>query len=163
MTDFQGRTKVQIVNGGDIRTEESDALITAVNSGKMWYGGIDGAIQSAAGNWFHKQAAEKELHDLMTVVAIGARTMHKGAFNNVVFVVDDLESPLRKVIYAGLEAADKANFRTVTVPGIRLGVMLGVVEKSLEEAYGEMNAGVLEYLETHPDTNLRNIKFVLRD
>jgi O-acetyl-ADP-ribose deacetylase (regulator of RNase III) len=160
MTDYEGPTKVEIL-GGDIRPVEADALITAINSGKMWFGGIDGAIQSVAGNMFHEQAAREQLSNLKTVVARGGK--HRGGFKNVVFVVDDLKSPLRLVIMAGLAAADNAGFATVSIPGIRLGVMLGIVEKTLEEAYAEMNAGVLQYLESNENRNIRHIKFVLRD
>jgi O-acetyl-ADP-ribose deacetylase (regulator of RNase III) len=156
-----GQTRVQVLSG-DVRSEPSDALITAINSGKMWFGGIDGAIQSAAGNRFHAQAAQQELSDLVTVVAKGDGIENRGAFKNVVFVVDDLRSPLRKVIRAGLEAADKAGFQTVTIPGIRLGVMLGQIEKSLDEAYNELDAGVAEFLVGRV-TSISNIKFVLRD
>lgn len=155
-----GRTRVQVVTG-DIRKEPSDALITAINSGKMWFGGIDGAIQSVAGNHFHAQAAAQELSDLTTVVAAGGNGS-RAPFKNVVFVVDDLVSPLRKVIIAGLEAVHKAGFKTVTIPGIRLGVMLGVVEKSLEEAYAELDTGVTTFL-TGRTTSIEDIKFVMRD
>ncbi len=155
-----GKTRVE-VKMGDIRTEPADGLITAVNSGKMWFGGIDGAIQSVAGNEFHAQAAQHELSDLKTVVAMG-RNGNRGAFKNVVFVVDDLKSPLHKVVIAGLEAADKAGFKTVSIPGIRLGVMLGIVEKTLDEAYSELETGVKTFL-TGRSTPIEHIKFVMRD
>jgi O-acetyl-ADP-ribose deacetylase (regulator of RNase III) len=155
-----GQTRVQVIMG-DIRTEPSDALITAINSEKMWFGGIDGAIQSVAGDLFHAQAAERELHDLMTVVATGG-SANRAPFQNVVFVVDDLVSPLRNVVKAGLEAANQSGLRTVTIPGIRLGVMLGVIEKTLQEAYEELEAGTAEFLQGR-STSLRDIKFVMRD
>lgn len=156
-----GKTRVE-VKQGDIRTEPSDALITAINSGKMWFGGIDGAIQSVAGNQFHAQAAAQDLRDLKTVVAKGGNG-NRGKFGNVVFVVDDLKSPLRRVLMAGLEAADKEGFKVVTIPGIRLGVMLGIVEKTLEAAYAELEAGVTTFLKSHPNTSLKHVKFVMRD
>ncbi len=155
-----GNTRVQVIQG-DIRTVEADALITAINSGKMWFGGIDGAIQSVAGGHFHAQAAVEELSDLKTVVALGGGSS-RAAFNHVVFVVDDLQSPLRKVVIAGLEAAERAGFKSVTVPGIRLGVMLGAVEKTLAEAYAELEAGVNSFLNGHT-TCIENITFVMRD
>ena len=156
-----GQTRVRVLSG-DIRTEPSDALITAVNSEKMWFGGIDGAIRSVAGDLFHSQAAQHELSDLITVVASGGNGS-RGAFKNVVFVVDDLRSPLRKVVKAGLEAANNAGFTAVTIPGIRLGVMLGVVEKSIEEAFAEIEAGLNEFILSGQPICIRDIKFVLRD
>lgn len=154
-----GKTRVEVLQG-DIRTEQSDALITAVNSGKMWYGGIDEAIRSVAGNQFHAQAASQNLSDLMTVLARGGNG-NRSAFKNVVFVVDDLKSPLHKVVTAGLQEASKAGFKVVTIPGIRLGVMLGVVEKTLKEAYAELEKGVKTFL-ARP-TSIEHIKFVMRD
>ena len=62
---------------------------------------------------------------------------------------------------AGLVEASKAGFKTVTIPGIRLGVMLGVVEKTLEEAYAELEKGVTTFL-ARP-TPIEHIKFVMRD
>jgi hypothetical protein len=155
-----GQTTVEVIHG-DIRTVSGDAIITAINSGKAWFGGIDRAIQSVAGGHYHRQAAMEELADLKTVVALGNRKMHRGAFDNVVFVVDDLESKLRDVVFAGLEAADEVGFKTVTIPGLRLGMMAGVVEKSIHEVFLELDTGTVRYLRSHPKTNLRSIKFVL--
>ena len=49
--------KVNVVDG-DIAAVPAQVLITAVNSGGMWFGGIDGVIMRAAGDQFHGQAAE---------------------------------------------------------------------------------------------------------
>lgn len=158
------QTRIQVVSGGDIRTEEADALIAAVNSKGRWTGGIDRAIQSVAGNMYHQQAAAAlPLHHCQTVVARGSRSQHRGAFDNVVFVIDDLQSPLRQVVRAGLQAADSAGMHTVTIPGIRLGVMIGVLEKSMAEVYEETEAGITGYFRHHSSTNLRHVKYVLRD
>ena len=100
-----GKTELYVVLG-DITQIPTDAIMTAINSGGLWFGGIDGAIQRVAGNHYHAQAAEAmPLSDLQTVVARGNASKHMGKFNDVVFVVDDLESSLDKVVYTGLEAA----------------------------------------------------------
>ena len=159
-----GQTRVQVVSGGDIRTEEADALITAINSTAVWNGQIDGAIRSVAGNLYHQQAsAALPLFNGETEVARGSRALHRGSFDHVVFVIDDLEWPLRKIIYAGLAAADRVGVRTVTIPGIRLGTMIGVYEDSFEEVYQETEIGIVTYLKRNPGTNLRHVKYVLRD
>jgi len=93
------------VTEGDITQIPADVLMTAINSGGMWFGGIDGAIQRVAGNMYHNQASQASpLRDLQTIVARGTGK-HRGKFRDVVFVVDDLESPLNDVIYTRLEAA----------------------------------------------------------
>jgi O-acetyl-ADP-ribose deacetylase (regulator of RNase III) len=129
------------VRGGDIASVDADALITAINSAGMWFGGIDGVIQRAAGNMFHGQATGRDLVD-GTAFAVTATGPHDGKFQNVVFVVDDLQQPLHDIVMAGLKAADEAGYKSVTLPTIRMGVMLGVVEKSVQEAFREMRMGV---------------------
>ena len=154
-------TKVKVISG-DITRVSVDALITAINSGGMWFGGIDGVINRVAGNLFHSQAAAKmPLRDGQTVVACNSGRAHDGAFKNVVFVVDDLKQPLRTIIYNGLIAASSASFKTVSLPTIRIGVMLGVVEKSASEAVSEMAKGVSTFLAEHHNTPLEQITFVV--
>jgi O-acetyl-ADP-ribose deacetylase (regulator of RNase III) len=128
----------------------------------MWFGGIDGVINRAAGSLFHAQAGEAmPLKDGQTVVARNNNHAHDGAFKNVVFVVDDLQQPLHRIIYNGLSAASDARFAKVSLPTIRMGVMLGAVEKSADEAVRRMAAGVREFLMDNPKTSIRNITFVV--
>lgn len=146
------------VSSGDIARVEADALVTAINSGGMWFGGIDGVIQRCAGGQFHQQAsAAAPLEDGKTVVARGKP--HKGAFRNVVFVVDDLQRPLREVVLAGLRAADEAGFKTVTLPTIRMGVMLGAVEKTVQKAVEEMVAAVTAFKDNA--SSVESVTFVV--
>lgn len=152
---------VRVVSG-DLTQTPSDALITAVNSGGMWFGGIDGAIQRVAGNLFHNQVAQAlPLKHGSTVVAKSNDQKHNGKFGNVVFVIDDLQGPLSEVILNGLVASSKAGFKTVSLPTIRMGVMLGVVEKSKEEAVGEMVGGVARYFDENPQTSIEGVTFVV--
>jgi O-acetyl-ADP-ribose deacetylase (regulator of RNase III) len=127
---------------GDISTIEVDALMTAINSGGAWFGGIDEVIQRSAGQVFHHQAAQRQqLPDGEAFVAKGA-TRRRGSFQNVVFIVDDLTKPLHQIVVAGLEEAARAGFKTVSLPTIRMGVMLGRVEKTVEEAIAEIVKGI---------------------
>ena len=155
-------TNIHVVSG-DITRVNADALITAINSGGMWFGGIDGVIQRAAGSRFHAQAeAAMPLAHGQTVVALNEGA-HDGAFTNVVFVVDDLQGPLQHIVYNGLVAANEAGFTSVSVPTIRMGVMLGVVENSVDEAVAEMAAGVARFTADYPQTSLSELTFVVYD
>jgi len=154
---------------GDITRVESDAIITAINSSGLWFGGIDGAIRSVAGDMYHGQVAQMlvqgELSDLKVVVATGDHSSHRGKFDNVVFVIDDLQSPLRQVITKGLEAADDAGFKKVAIPAIRTGVMIGVVEKNLRDVVHEYAAGIRDYvinktINDKQDPIIQEIRFV---
>lgn len=147
------------VLGGDIASVEADALITAINSGGMWFGGIDGVIQRCAGSMFHEQAAQSELTDGAVVIA-HSTDVHNGQFKNVIFVVDDLQQPLRNIVLAGLRAADLAGFKSVTLPTIRMGVMLGVVEKGRFEAIKEIGEAIRQAVADDP-VSLENVSFVV--
>ena len=149
-----------IVHSGDLAKVKADVLMTAINSGGMWFGGIDGVIHRAAGDLFHRQAAcAMPFSDGQTVVAQRGSLPHGGAFNDVVFVVDDLKQPLRNIVYAGLKAAADAGYKTVSLPMIRMGVMLGAVEKSKEEAVIEMSAAIDEFL--NEPNGIEQIVFVV--
>lgn len=145
------------VVSGDITRITSDALITAINSGGLWFGGIDGAIMRVAGGIFHNQAtAVMPLTDGQTIIATD-----KGfEFANVIFVVDDLERKLREVVYAGLKTADNAGFGSVTLPTIRMGVVFGLKEKSVDETIAEMVEGVKQFLADDPKS-VHSILFVV--
>ena len=142
--------KIKAVSG-DLTQTPSDAIITAVNSGGMWFGGIDAAIQRVAGMLFHQQVQKAlPLRHGDTVVAKANGTKHGGSFSNVVFVIDDLQGPLHEVIRNGLTAAAKAGFKSVCLPTIRMGVMLGQVEKTTEKAVNEMVEGVRMFKKQSP-------------
>jgi len=147
---------------GDITQIPADALMTAINSGGLWFRGIDGAIQRVAGNMYHNQASQASpLRDLQTVVARGTGK-HRGKFRDVVFVIDDLESSLNDVVYAGLEAASNEGYRHILVPTIRMGVMAGAREKTPQEAIMKMAHGVSGFLDKYAErTKLENIQFVV--
>lgn len=115
--------EINVVNG-DIAQVEADALITAINSGGMWFGGIDGVIMRTAGGQFHNFAASA-LRDHPNCKAIAARCQqwHPGKFTHVVFTIDDLDDSLYEVVTRALEVADQAGHSSVSMPAIRFGVM----------------------------------------
>jgi O-acetyl-ADP-ribose deacetylase (regulator of RNase III) len=155
------KVSVSVVSG-DIAQVKADALITAINSGGMWFGGIDGVIMRAAGNYFHQQAKRAmPLTDGQTVVTYDNGCVHHGVFTSVVFVVDDLKRPLHEIVYNGLKSASDAGFKSVSLPTIRMGVMLGLIETSVNEAVGEMAKGVKKFITESPDTSLKSITFVV--
>ena len=147
---------------GDITQIRADALMTAINSGGAWFGGIDSAIRRVAGNLYHSQAAKKApLHDLDTIIAKRGLQRHNGKFKDVVFVVDDLKTPLDLVVNKGLHAANNEYYTDVLIPAVRTGVMLGVYEKTLEETTGHIAAGVYGYSIAEENNHLQNIAFVV--
>jgi O-acetyl-ADP-ribose deacetylase (regulator of RNase III) len=147
---------------GDISREKVDCLITAINSSGLWFGAIDRVLQDIAGDAFHSHLRKAmPLKDGQTVVVDHNGFRRGGAFANVVFVVDDLQRPLHEIIREGLLAASVAGYKSVAIPTIRMGVMIGVVEKSTEEAIDELAKGVKGFLVESPSTPIKTIRFVV--
>ncbi len=140
------------VVSGDITRVEADGLITTINAGGLWFGGIDGAIQRVSGRHFHGQAfAKSPLTDGQTIVAYGyGHYSHRG-FKHVVFVVDNFRRSFEDVVISGLNAANKAGLRAVTLPVMHMGVRAGdIVEKSGIEVVAAMDAAIKKFQESNP-------------
>ena len=147
----------------NIATVKSDALITAINSSGMWFGGIDGVIYNIAGNYFHNRLAhaiDKGLGEGEAFLAKGVPTSPTRGFNDVIFVIDNLQKKLHEIVLAGLNEAEKNQLASVTLPTLRMGVMLGVVEKTEEEAIEEMAMAIRLFKSSNP-AYVKNITFVV--
>lgn len=154
-------TKVSITNG-NITQISADALLTAVNPRGDWFGRIDDAIIEVAGHMYHDQIEiNPSLKDLQTIVARGGEP-HQGKFRDIIFVIDDMKSPLNKVIYSGLEAVSNEDYQHVLVPTIRMGAARGVVEKTSREVIEQTALGVRRFLDEYAEqTRLQDIEFVV--
>jgi len=138
------------VSNGDVTQTSCDALITAINSGGLWWGGIDSAIMRCAGDMYHRQASRQQpLIDGQVVVARGTND-HLGKFRDVIFVVDDLKRPLQEIVLAGLNQAEAEGYTSVALPSLRTGVMKGAFEKTVEDALMQTATGVLLFESSDP-------------
>ncbi|HEY9716081.1 MAG TPA: macro domain-containing protein [Trichormus sp.] len=147
------------VVSGDIVQSDTDAIITAVNPGGMWFGGVDGAIQrTPGGGQFYTQLAQQA--DLVDGQAVIARGTGEGPIKNVVFAVDDLQQPLKNIITNALVAADKAGFKSVSIPAMRMGLMKGTVEVDGPATVDQMVRGVQEFMNQGPQS-IKKINFVV--
>lgn len=139
--------EINIIDG-DIASVQADALLTAINSGGMWFGGIDGVISRIAGSQYHAQALDAlRIDQNIGAIVATRRTPHNGLFRDIVFTIDDLDLPLRTVILCGLQVAEQHGCRTITMPAIRLGVMRNV-GGSVEEKVQETIATLREFAVT---------------
>ena len=144
---------------GDITQINADALITAINSGGMWWGGIDDAIRRVSGNMFHKQASEQmPLHDGQVVFA-PATLLHNGRFDNVIFVIDELQRGIDQLVRAALDEAEARSLATVSIPTLRTGVMAGKYETH-GEALGGLVIAIDEFVRTNP-SHVKEINVVV--
>jgi O-acetyl-ADP-ribose deacetylase (regulator of RNase III) len=151
-------TKVTVVDG-DITQIKADALITAINSSGLWWGGIDSAIQRVSGTMFHKQAAaQMPLRDGQVIFA-PATLLHNGRFDNVIFVIDELERSVDQLVRAALDEADARSLATVSIPTLRTGVMVGVYETH-GEALGGLAIAIDEFVRANP-SHIQEISVVV--
>lgn len=139
-------TIVDVVDD-DITRINADGLVTTINSGGAWFGGLDRAIQRTSGLMFHAQArAAMPLTDGAVVYA-PERGPHGGKFDSVLFVVDDLRVPLYSLVTSALEAAEQIGLKSVSIPTIRTGVMAGIRE-SRNEAIAELARAINDFVES---------------
>lgn len=109
---------------GNIAEFPVDAVITAINSSKAWWGAIDEVIRQYATSQFHEQAARALSANPRTKVVVAPKVQeHIASFEHVVFTIDDLTEDLEVVVRRGLDAAASAGYKTVSMPAIRFGVM----------------------------------------
>lgn len=133
------------------------AIATLINSEGAWYGGLDGAILRVAGNQYHATAYAvlntTGLQDGQVVIA-EQKAPHNGSFKDVVFVVDDLISPLGDLVFTVLCRANDQGYASVALPLMRTGVMLGVVEPDVAAVVEQMKAGIDRFRITAPTSRM---------
>ena len=156
-----GKEKVIDLQFGDIAKIPAEAIITAINPGGDWYGGIDGVIYERCGQQFHNQAEDAmPLQDKQVIVA-KKKTPHDAKFTDVIFVVDALKVFLNQIIQAALSGANTYGYKHVSLPAIRTGVMLGVVEPNAEQAVIQLLRGIDQHFVDFPDSTVEHITFVI--
>ncbi len=110
------------VEQGDIARVPAQAIVTTIDSAKNWRGPTDHAISGVAGGQYHAQALwqaeQAPLYDGQILLA-NRMQPHGGAFEKVLFLVDDLKRPVGDVVSAGLLEADRLKLNSVTLPPLR--------------------------------------------
>jgi O-acetyl-ADP-ribose deacetylase (regulator of RNase III) len=155
------------VVGGDITRVPADALITTVNSGKVWEGAVDRAIYAQAGRYFHNQVLELEPAGMfqdgskvLTRPVDGTRAPNT-VFRNVIFVIDDLRRPLRDIILRGLNMTEHDSaIQHVTLPLLRTGVMARFAAVTGENPLEELGAALRTFVNS-PVASVRRITVVV--
>jgi O-acetyl-ADP-ribose deacetylase (regulator of RNase III) len=146
---------------GDIARVKAQALFAPINSGGMWFGAIDGVIQRNAGGQFHNQVRLPKKHG--DVIVARKQTAHRGDFEDVIFIIDDLEGPVSDLVYNILKAASDAGYTNGSLPAFRTGVMKGAYEPTVKDAVAGTFEGIQRFYEENPDSNFSNLIFVIYD
>jgi O-acetyl-ADP-ribose deacetylase (regulator of RNase III) len=124
-------TRINLING-DIVDVKAQVLITAINPTGWWDGAIDNVIMKAAGGMFHGQAQQElPLHDGQLIYARQTGP-HQGAFDDVLFVVDNLKIKAYSVVTNVLRAAAYREIKTVSLTPLRTGNMADKAEPRSE-------------------------------
>lgn len=149
---------------GNITDIPADAIITGIYPGSPRTQGVDGAIRRVAGSLFHDQIfmTESLCEGDVVIARLSPLEAHnlKLKFRHVVFVIDEGQRPLSWIVCAGLRAAADAGFLDVVLPAIRLGVMLGAVEKTPGDIIDQLVKGVNSFERDQPK-GLDTITFVI--
>jgi O-acetyl-ADP-ribose deacetylase (regulator of RNase III) len=142
-----------------------DAIVTLINPGGMWFGGVDDAIQRVAGGQYHAvpyaELTKAGLENGQVVVAKGSMA-HRGSFRDVIFIVDALKSPLNSRVYTALAAAEDNGYQTVALPLMRTGVMAGVVERTKHAVVQQIKQALDRFKADRPASTMV-ITFVVYD
>lgn len=160
-----GNVNVRVVKG-DLMKTPAKALMLNINSGGMgaWNGKVDRVIMGTAGLGYHQQLDRNlnKFGDLKTFVAKGKKQQGRTDFEHVVFVGDNWRSPLKKVVCNGLECANTAGYNNISMPAMRMGLMRGVVERTIQETANAMVQGIQKFAAKHSSgTAVRNVTIVV--
>ena len=146
---------------GDITKLPAEAILTGINSGgpMFWNGGLDRTIRTAASGQYHSQLAQRgSLQDGQMVVA-NKTAAHDGAFDKVLFMVDDHKQPLGDMLYKGLKKADEEGLTSVNLPAFRTGAAAGRMET--EDQVVAAMAGAIKKFRAEGGKNLKDINVVV--
>lgn len=149
---MENNFSVTVVHG-DITQVAADALMTLINTGGLWFGGVDGAIQSVGGAKFYQdvlRALTPHTTDGDVWFSDGAAVSHRGKFKHVLFVFDDLLLPLAELVRNGMIEAYRQGLTSVSMPMFRTGVMAGIVEKTPIDVAKQMCNGIMAAVNDHP-------------
>ena len=151
-----------IIKQGDITKEDTDAIVNAANSRLAGGGGVDGAIHRAGGSKIAEECRKigscptgravitsgGNLPASYVIHAVGP--IYRGGKNNEAEL-------LRSAYISSLELADKYNLRSVAFPSISTGAY----GYPIKEASRIALQAIIDYCESHPQTTIEEIRFVL--
>lgn len=137
--------QISVISGSLVKVPV-DAIATLVNKSGQWGGKVDDAIYDVAGDIYHDQLDHVRLatglSDQQVVLVQGSRQHHRGGFNDIVFVIDQRIVPLHILVEKAIEASIRAGHASLALPLMRTGVMLGKVERTVDDVLAEMKLGI---------------------
>jgi len=159
--------RVQVVRG-DITTQQVDAVVNAANSSLLGGGGVDGAIHAAAGPALLEACRSVRRAQYPTGLPTGeavATQAGRMTARYIIHTVGPIHEEhegggahlLRQCHASCLQVADELALESLAFPAISCGVY----GWSAAEAAPIAVAAVREFESSHPDTSIREVRFVL--
>lgn len=136
-TYWLGSLKVTLVDA-DAAEQACDAIITAVDCGGMWSGGVNSAVNSLGGPEFHRLAREYPARFNGDSIIFRRIREHTGGFRDVIVMYDGLTCPLGGMVVTALSTADYAGLKVVCLPALRTGSRLGRFEPDVSAVVREI-------------------------
>lgn len=159
---------IRIVRG-DITAEQVDAIVNAANSHLKHGGGVAAAIVRKGGEVIQRESDEwvKNHGPVPTggVAITGAGNLPARAVIHAVGPVWDQHTPeeadklLESAVWNSLNAAHDLGFSSIALPAISAGIFGFPKERCASILLDTAR----EFCEKHPDSSLREIRFVLFD
>ena len=151
---------VTIVSGDIVRTP-TDAILTSISVDGRWAGGVNHAIQQAAGTMFHDQLrAALPLEDGQVVLTVPDVPTYRGTFRSVLFLADARARPLGEIVLFALREAERLQVSTLSFPALRTGAAAGEYERSSLEVAQQLCAAVQDFTASKP-RHVTQIQFVI--
>ena len=129
-----------LVQDGNITDVPADALITTVSSAQSRNGAVDRAIRQVAGGYFHDQVPVEHTKGCFSGQTLWAPNPPalRLPFDGVLFVIDNLDLPLREIVRCALQGAVQNGRYTIAMPLMRTGQAAGRVQEPSGSALSEM-------------------------
>ena len=163
--EIQSQVKIALVKG-DITTEETDAIVNAAGKRLSHGGGVAAAIARKAGSelvhesqaWVaehgpvgHEKPAHTTAGDLPSKYVIHAVGPIWGS--------GDEDHKLHQAIYGALQRASELELESLSLPAISTGIFGFPMRRAADIHLRTL----LEYLDEHPESSLKQVRIVLYD
>lgn len=158
---FAGGKSLELVEG-DITIEEVDAIVNAANSYLKHGGGVAAAIVRKGGREIQLES------DKIGYVPVGEAALTGAGKLPAKYVIHavgpqwgegDEDRKLENAVLNSLKLAAKENLRSVSLPAISSGIFGFPKERCAEIIL----AAAANYLETHPQSSLQEVRICLFD
>jgi len=162
-----GRTRVELVQG-DITEQKVEAIVNAANRFLAGGSGVDGAINAAAGPSVQRELDDRHLYGIQPGEAVisGAGNLSQNGVKYIIHAVGpvytkdaDDSKVLASAYRASLILCDQHYLTSIAFPSIATGLFGYPLDEGAQVAIRAIGA----YLHVHPQTTLRQIRFVLFD